>query len=122
MKGQRECFCKGQLRIDGFDRILWNATKLLPSVDVTGELDFGSFVQIVDENMSVKLFGEWGEMEIFGVPLSVGNLRGEGNYVEHGDGRLMGAGIFYQVLGATLQHRRAHQVDRFLGRIALLGP
>src|SRR3546814_2237177 len=52
MKGQRECFCKGQLRIDGFDRILWNATKLLPSVDVTGELDFGSFDQRSEEHTS----------------------------------------------------------------------
>src|SRR3546814_19438144 len=94
MKGQRECFCKGQLRIDGFDRILWNATKLLPSVDVTGELDFGSFDQIVDANMSVRFFVVWGELEIFGGTLSVRNIRGEGKLVEKCAERFIGAGIF----------------------------
>lgn len=70
-RGERECFCKGQLRVDGFDRMLWVAAKLLPGVDATGELDFGQFDQIVDAEESLKLVGDWGELEIFGGMLSV---------------------------------------------------
>lgn len=77
---ESEYFFKGQLRVDGFDRILWSATKFSPSEDAAGDIDFGTFDEIIYSNNLLKLVGDWGELEITGGALSI--------CIEREDGRM----------------------------------
>lgn len=64
--GEQECYRKGVLRVVNFEAVVWRASNLKPSIDATGELDYGCLDEMIEIEGSLKLRGDWGEIEVTG--------------------------------------------------------
>lgn len=72
--GERDCFLRGEIRVDGFRRIAWLATGTKPSIDSSGEADYGTLDEISVDGGEIKLSGDWGTIEVAGGNLAVSFL------------------------------------------------
>jgi hypothetical protein len=77
--GERDCFLRGEIRVDGFHRIAWLATGTKPSIDSSGEVDYGKLDEISVVDGELKLSGDWGAIEVAGGDLTVSFPTGMGS-------------------------------------------
>ena len=69
--GERDCFRRGEIRVDGFHRISWLSSRAKASVDSSGELDFGTLDEFIRVDGILNLSGDWGVIEVDGGDLTI---------------------------------------------------
>ena len=70
-RDESECYRRGTLRIVDFQTVSWRAANLKPSIDATGEKDYGHLDHVSFEGDLISLRGDWGDIDISGGRLLV---------------------------------------------------
>jgi hypothetical protein len=65
------CFRRGELRFQDIKILYWTGQSAPPSVDATGELDYGHIETFEWEPACYQLLGDWGYMEVTGGDVQV---------------------------------------------------
>ena len=62
--GEQYCYRNGRLEFEGIQSVEWIELRIRPSIDASGDVDFGNIDLFTHESGRFELTGDWGSVRI----------------------------------------------------------